>query len=140
MVLVDTSIWIAVFRQASPVSLETLLDYDDVVTCLPVVQEVLQGFREPRPFSLAREAMYALPIVDSPMPQALFGQAIDLYRSARHAGFTVRSGADCLIAACAIRHHLEVLHDDRDYDVLARVSSLQVRRLKKKKSGGGGPP
>jgi len=107
------------------------------VTCLPVVQEVLQGFREPRAFSLAREAMYALPMVDSPMPQAAVDQAIDLYRSARRAGFTVRSGADCLIAACAIRHHLEVVHEDRDYDLLARVSSLQVRRLNKRKSGGG---
>ena len=137
MVLVDTSVWIAVFRQASPVLLETIVEYDDVVTCLPVVQEVLQGFREPRAFSLAREAMYALPMVDSPMPQAAFDQAIDLYRSARRAGFTVRSGADCLIAACAIRHHLEVVHEDRDYDVLARVSSLQVRRLNKRKSAGG---
>jgi predicted nucleic acid-binding protein len=137
VVLVDTSVWIAVFRQGSPVSLETMVEYDDVVTCLPVVQEVLEGFREPRPFSVARDAMYALPMVDSPMPQAAYDQAIELYRSARRAGFTVRSGVDCLIAACAIRHHLEVLHEDRDYDVLARVSSLQVRRLKKMKSGGG---
>ena len=58
VVLVDTSVWIAVFRQASPVLLETIVDYDDVVTRLPVVQEVLQGFREPRAFGLAREAMY----------------------------------------------------------------------------------
>ena len=36
-----------------------------------------------------------------------------------------------LIAAGAIRHHLAVLHDGRDFDTLARVSSLQVRRLKK---------
>ena len=71
--------------------LETIVDYDDVVTCLPVVQEVLQGFREPRAFSLAREAMYALPMVDSPMPQAAVDQAIDLYRLRRRAGFTVRS-------------------------------------------------
>jgi predicted nucleic acid-binding protein len=38
---------------------------------------------------------------------------------------------DCLIAACAIRHHLEVLHDDRDFDMLGGVSSLRVRSLKK---------
>jgi len=137
VVLVDTSVWIEVFRQGSPLALQEIVDYDDVVTCLPVVQEVLQGFREPRAFSLAREAIYALPMVDSPIPQAAFDQAIELYRSARHAGFTVRSGVDCLIAACAIRHHLEVLHDDRDYDVLARVSGLQARGLKRKKSRGG---
>ena len=47
----------------------------------------------------------------------------------RYAAFTVRSGVDCLIAACAIRHGLEVLHCDRDYDALARVSALQARRI-----------
>ena len=131
MVLVDTSVWVAVFRQGSQLSLEDIVDFDDVVTCLPVVQEVLQGFQDLKAFNRARDAMYALPIVDSPMPQATFDQAVDLYRATRRAGLTVRSGVDCLIAASAIRHHLEVLHDDRDYDTLARVSTLQVRRLKK---------
>jgi predicted nucleic acid-binding protein len=131
VVLVDTSVWVAVFRQGSQLSLEDIVDFDDVVTCLPVVQEVLQGFQDPKAFNRARDAMYALPIVDSPMPQAAFDQAVDLYRATRRAGLTVRSGVDCLIAASAIRHHLEVLHDDRDYDSLARVSTLQVRRLKK---------
>jgi predicted nucleic acid-binding protein len=131
VVLVDTSVWIAVFRQGSHLSLEEVVNFDDVVTCLPVVQEVLQGFQDPKAFDRARDAMHALPIVDSPMPQAAFDQAVDLYRATRRAGLTVRSGVDCLIAASAIRHHLEILHDDRDYDALARVSTLQVRRLKK---------
>jgi predicted nucleic acid-binding protein len=42
---------------------------------------------------------------------------------------TVRSGVDCLIAACAIRNGLAVLHHDRDFDALARVSPLESRRL-----------
>ena len=136
MVLVDTSVWIAAFRKELPASLDAIVEFDDVVTCLPVIQEVLQGFQDPRAFAIAREAMYALPIVDSPLPQAVFDQAVDLYRGARRAGITVRSGVDCLIAASAIRHHLEVLHDDRDYDLLARVSSLQVRPMKRKKGRG----
>jgi predicted nucleic acid-binding protein len=36
---------------------------------------------------------------------------------------------DCLIAACAIRHGLTVLHNDRDYPALARVSELQQRQI-----------
>lgn len=129
MVLVDTSIWIAVFRRPPALSLETAVDYDDIVTCLPIVQEVLQGFRDERAFLVARDAMRALPTVESPMPSAVFEEAAGLYRGARRAGLTVRSGVDCLIAACALRHGLEVLHDDRDYDVLARISALRVRRL-----------
>jgi predicted nucleic acid-binding protein len=97
---------------------------------LPVIQEVLQGFRDERAFLVVREAMHALPIVESPIGGPVFDQAVDLYRAARRAGLTVRSGVDCLIAACALRHRLEVLHSDRDYDTLARVSPLQSRRLK----------
>jgi predicted nucleic acid-binding protein len=93
------------------------------------MQEVLQGFNDERAFRLASEAMHALPIVESPLPAAIFDDAVGLYRAARRAGVTVRSGVDCVIAACAIRHGLEVLHVDRDYDALAGVSPLRARRL-----------
>jgi predicted nucleic acid-binding protein len=73
--------------------------------------------------------MLALPCVESPLPQARFEEAAALYRSARRAGFTVRSGIDCLIAACAIRHGLTVLHADRDFSLLAKVSPLQERNV-----------
>ena len=124
MVLVDTSVWIDVFRKPRAFRLEKLVDFDEIVTCLPVIQEVLQGFREERAFHLAKEAMWALPVVEAPLRPVVFQEAVDLYRGARRAGLTVRSGVDCLIAACALRNGLTVLHRDRDYDLLARVSPL----------------
>jgi hypothetical protein len=129
VVLVDTSAWIEVFRKVSPLRLEDVVEFDEVVTCLPVVQEVLQGFRDERAYLLARDALAALPTVESPLRPAVFDEAVALYRTARRAGITVRSGVDCLIAACAIRHDLTVLHHDRDFDLLSRVSPLQVRRV-----------
>ena len=128
MVLVDTSVWIEVFRKGSPLRLEDVADFDEVVTCLPVIQEVLQGFDDERAFQLARESMHALPVVESPLSGIVFDRAADLYRSARRAGLTVRSGVDCLIAACALRNNLDVVHRDRDFDALARISPLRVRR------------
>ncbi len=104
-----------------------MADFDEVVTCWPVIQEVLQGFADERAFATARSALSALPIVESPLTAAAFEDAVHLYRTARRAGYTVRSGVDCLIAACALRHGLTVLHYDRDYDVLARVSALDAR-------------
>ncbi|MBA2303458.1 MAG: PIN domain-containing protein [Acidobacteria bacterium] len=130
MVLVDTSVWIEIFRKPARASIQKQFELDDVVTCLPVIQEVLQGFRDERAFAVARDAMHALPVVESPMPRGAFDQAVDLYRAARRGGITIRSGVDCLIAACAIRHGLEVLHHDRDYDSIARISALQARRIK----------
>ncbi len=55
--------------------------------------------------------------------------ALGLYRSARRAGLTPRSGVDCLIAACALRNALPVLHHDRDFDALARIAPLEVRSI-----------
>jgi hypothetical protein len=127
VILVDTSVWIEVFRVRSPLDLEAVVDFDDVATCLPVIQEVLQGFRDEAAYRRARDAMLALPVVESPLAEDVFVQGVDLYRSARRSGLTVRSSADCLIAACAIRHDLEVLHRDRDYTALAEVSALRER-------------
>jgi hypothetical protein len=54
-------------------------------------------------------------------------EAVTLDRAGRRTGLTIRSSVDCLIAACALRHGLTMLHHDRDFDVLARVSALGSR-------------
>ena len=50
---------------------------------------------------------------------------IDVFRKP----VTVRSGIDCLIAACALRHNLAVVHVERDFTNLARVSQLDATDL-----------
>ena len=127
MLLVDTSVWVEIFRRPSRVRLAPA-DLEEVVTCLPIVQEVLQGFQDDRAYRIAREALLALPIVEAPLRTEVFEEAVGLYRTARRAGITVRSSVDCLIAACAIRHGLTVLHLDRDFRGLARVSPLKQRQ------------
>jgi predicted nucleic acid-binding protein len=129
MTLLDTSVWIQVFRQRNPLDLEGLVPLDEVVVCLPIIQEILQGFRDENAFRVARAALLAIPIVESPLGRDVFLEAADLYRQARRAGVTVRSGVDCLIAACAIRNDLVLLHHDRDYSALARVSPLRQRSI-----------
>lgn len=91
MVLVDTSIWVEVLRQGDGLDLESLVEFDEVVTCPPVVQEVLQGIRDPKAHAVAREAMLALPMLEAPMPLAVYLEAAELFRIARRSGFTVRS-------------------------------------------------
>ncbi len=127
MYLVDTSVWIEVFRRPARFDLESVVELEEVVTCLPVVQEVLQGFRDDHAFGVARDAMQALPIVEAPLGMVLFEQAVDLYRLARRAGATVRSSVDYLIAVCAVRNDLTLLHHDRDFEELARVAPLRSR-------------
>ena len=129
MILLDTSVWIETFRAHRPLNLAAVVDLDDVVTCLPVIQEVLQGFRDERAFRVARSAMLSFPVVENPLSEAVILEAVALYRAARRAGRTMRSSVDCLIAACALRADLEILHKDRDYGVLASISALRERAL-----------
>ena len=129
MFLIDTSIWIETFKKKSPIILSEIIDFDEATTCLPIVQEVLQGFKDEQAFRTAREAMHALPVVESPMKAAVYDHATQLYRNARRQGLTVRSSVDCLIASCAIKNCLTVLHRDRDYTDLAKISELQEKSI-----------
>jgi predicted nucleic acid-binding protein len=124
--LVDTSAWIEVFRRPQRITLDRMVgDRDRIVTCLPIIQEVLQGFQDEAAFRIAHTAMYALPCVDTPLPAAAVDAAVDLYRRARRAGITVRSSVDCLIAASASRHHLTIVHADRDFSKLAALAPFE---------------
>src|SRR5687768_14455923 len=125
MILVDTSIWIEMLRKVRPLDIERIVNFDEVVTCLPVEQEVLQGIRDDSAFRIARDAMQNLPHLDDPITSDTVLHAVDLYRAARKRGLTIRSSVDCLIAAIALRYDAEVLHRDRDYAVLARISALR---------------
>ena len=57
-----------------------------------------------------------------------FETAANLYRSAQHQGFTIRRSVDCLIAATCLENDAEIYHNDRDFDTLARVSTLMIYR------------
>jgi predicted nucleic acid-binding protein len=130
MILIDTSVWVLFFQRGRrPFELEQVAPWDEIVTCLPVIQEVLQGFRDEKAFRVARESFFALPSIEAPLGPAIFEQAVDLYRAGRRAGLTVRSSVDCLIAACAIRNDAQLLHHDRDFTALAQVSALRERRI-----------
>ncbi|MFW5783850.1 MAG: PIN domain-containing protein [Spirochaetota bacterium] len=129
MYLVDTSAWILHFTSGDPFDLRSICEPDDRVLCLPVYQELLQGVREEERFRKLRDALRAARFVEAPLRMNLYDEAVDLYRLARRSGITVRSSVDCLIAACAIRHNLTVLHSDRDYPALAGVSRLEHRQV-----------
>lgn len=58
-----------------------------------------------------------------------YEDAAALYRRCRQAGTTPRSLIDCVIASVAIRSDVELLHTDRDFDLIARHSSLKLVSL-----------
>jgi len=130
VLLVDTSVWIELLRRPARLAPKEVGDIDEFVTCLPVIQEVLQGIRDETAFRRASVSMWSFPMVECPLGRGVVEKAVELYRAARRGGITVRSSVDCLIAACALRHGLTVVHVDRDFDLLAQVAPLEQRSLR----------
>src|SRR4051812_94387 len=115
MILVDTSAWVELLRNRAHDRFQAAVAGHEVITCFPVLQEVLQGLDDDRAYQIAVRAFDDIRTVEDPLTREVFDEAVELYRAARRAGITIRSGVDCLIAACAIRSGAVVLHADRDF-------------------------
>ena len=130
MILIDTSAWIEFLRDTgSPVCLlvNELLS-EEIAICDAVRMEVLAGARDEFHLMdlrrlLARGGMLPTDPTD-------YEDAAALYRRCRRKGETVRKLIDCLIASVAISAGASVLHQDADFDVLARHAGLQTYKAK----------
>ena len=132
MIVVDTSAWVDFFRgRATPVAstLERLIDGQaDLATTETILMEVLAGAAPGEPLARIRAELISRPILRLE-GLADFEEAAQIYRSCRSAGHTLRNLLDCLIAVPVIRHSASLLHNDRDFDTIARHTSLKVERL-----------
>jgi len=86
--------------------------------------EVLAGARDE--FELKRLSALLARATRLPTTAATYDHAATLYRVCRSEGETVRKLMDCLIAAVAIESKASLLHMDKDFDALARHTSLSV--------------
>lgn len=128
MVLVDTSFWVHQLQRSR--KLDQIVPLAEIATCPPVIQEVLQGIRVEPIYRTTRELFLSLHILESPVSLQVFEEGAQIYRTGRALGVTIRSSVDCLIAACAIRHGVPILHSDRDFDAIARFTPLQSRYVR----------
>jgi len=131
VILVDSSAWIE-FQRATGSSADCRLTHaieadEPLATMGLVVMEVLAGARDERHAGELRRLLGRcrfLPLEEPSDPEA----AAHLYRACRREGTTIRRLPDCLIAAVAIRNGISLMHQDADFDAIARHSSLTTLR------------
>jgi hypothetical protein len=132
VIVADTSAWIEFFRGSAHPSrprLKQLLESSaDLAVTEVVLMEVLAGRRSGEHAEQARERLLALPMLRLE-GAADFEEAARIYRACRDAGQTIRSQLDLLIAVPVIRHGASLLHNDRDFEVIARHSGLKLEPL-----------
>ena len=129
VILVDTSAWVEFLRDTGS-AVCTLVDEvlaDDIAICDAVRMEVLAGARDESHLLTLRRLLARAVVL--PTQATDYDDAAALYRRCRRRGETVRKLMDCLIASVAVREGTSVLHNDADFDVLARHTELQVYPL-----------
>ena len=131
MLLIDTSVWVRLFRNNSDdfkQSLIEVIDGRDYYLSRFTQTELLQGSLNEKEWSTLNNYLevqdYIEPSVES------WTAAAPIYYDLRRQGITVRNTIDCCIAASAIEHGLLLLHIDRDFEEIAKGTALNQVRLR----------
>ena len=128
MIVVDTSVWIDYFNGVpTPQAglLDALLSERVLAVGDLILAELLQGF------TTELDAKRALSLLDPLEFLEMAGRDVAIqsaanYRRLRRRGVTVRKTMDMLIGTYCLMHDHEILHNDRDFDVLAKHLGLKV--------------
>lgn len=128
--LVDTSVWSQAFRRRSRREteevrkLEILLKGGErIFVAGVIVQEILQGIRQPEQFRQVQEALSFFPILATAREDHVF--AAELFNLCRAKGVQA-STIDFLIASLAIRNDCALLTSDRDFQHIAKHTELSL--------------
>lgn len=130
MLLIDTSIWIGVFRDRSGQvrqQLETLIANREVLLTRFTQLELLQGSLNEQEWVLLSTYLETQDYVELTVQS--WQAAARIYFDLRRQGLTVRSPIDCCIAQAALENNLLLIHNDRDFETIAQVRSLQHLRF-----------
>jgi len=129
MILIDTSAWIEFLRDTGSPTCEAVerLLAEDIAICDTVRMEILAGARDSTHLGRLRGLLARATLLETTTGD--YETAAALYRSCRRQGDTVRKLTDCLIAAIAIREGLALLHQDADFEVIARHSGLRIHHV-----------
>ena len=126
-VLVDTSAWIASFREKGndkiKYYLRSALDLDQVVTTNIVVLELLQGCKTRKEYGVLKERLDILPLFS--LDDKAWTIAYESGYGLRRKGITVPT-VDILICSIAKANALMVLHHDDHMKSLAREMGLEA--------------
>jgi len=132
-VIVDSSVWIDGLNPRKKTPEKELLiqmiqkDYP-IFLCPIIYQEILQGIREEKTFEQIKSILQQYRMMN---PDILYvtDYAVDLYRYLRKNGITIKKSVDCLIASYAILSDMPLLHNDKDFELIASKSRLKIYKL-----------
>ena len=130
MVLVDTSVWIDIFRDNTGkerASLETLIGEEEIVLSRFNQLELLQGAANEQEWSLLTQYLEVQDFLEA--GTETWPDAARVYFDLRRQGKTVCSPIDCCIAQLCLEHDALLVHRDRDFETISSIRPLRQHRL-----------
>lgn len=128
MTLIDSSVWIAQLRgeqTEGTARLAYLVRREPVLVGDLILLEVLQGARDTVHAKAIERGLRAFTVVPLLSPD-LAPRAAAHYRQLRALGLTIRKTADLIIGTYCLANDHALLHDDRDFAVMAQHLGLRV--------------
>jgi predicted nucleic acid-binding protein len=133
-ILLDTSIWSLALRRksgvvsAESVMLRTLIEQGEDIHLLGIIlQEVLQGIKNPKDFHLLKDYLDAFPLIE--LTRDDYIKAAELKNRLIKKGKQI-STIDALIASASISYSCYLFTTDRDFENIAQHSSLKLFRMR----------
>lgn len=126
MVLVDTSVWITIFRDSSGQAghaLQHMLGEQDVALTRFHALELLQGAKDDQEWDMLQSYLEPQEYLELLPPS--WATAARIYFDLRRQGLTVRSPIDCCIAQIALDYDVLLIHQDKDFHTIARIRPLR---------------
>jgi predicted nucleic acid-binding protein len=131
MILVDTSVWIEIFRDKAGNVVKVFKERVGSENCVLSrfnQLELLQGAKDEKEWELLADYLstqYYLETDDN-----TWQEAARIYFELRRKGVTINSPIDCCIAQIAMEHGAILLHRDKDFGKISRIRPLIQERFK----------
>jgi len=128
VILVDSSVWINLLNNVvtEPVNrLRELIPATPLLIGDLILCEVLQGFRTEAQARLVERSLRRFEPVSLLDPELAIKAAAN-YRLLRRRGITIRKTIDVIIGTYCIERDHALLHDDRDFEPMARFLGLSM--------------
>ena len=126
--IVDTSVWIDYFNgkiDERTDATEKFIIEGELIMLPIILQEVLQGIRSAKDFSTVKNAFLRNTFFNfNTIEMAI--ETATLFRFLKRNGVTIRKPNDSLIAAICIQNNFSLLHNDKDFDNIAKYTSLKI--------------
>lgn len=131
MILVDTSVWIEIFRDKTgniAKAFQKAISAENYAISRFQQLELLQRASDEKEWGLLENYLSTQYYLEA--SQDTWPEAARIYFELRRKGVTINSPVDCCIAQIALEYGAFLLHCDKDFEKISRIRPLQQGRFK----------